>query len=108
MATINLPADHLGDVFARAGVAMLQRMANAQATIGGQAVVGSFATEAALPQLGAMQVQASRLRFDCLATDLPPGIAEGASVTISAQPYLVALRTDHTDLGQVTLELERA
>lgn len=107
MATLTLNADHLGDIFARAGVSMLQRMANVQAMIDGVPVVGLLSTDTALPSLGGMSVQAGRLRFDCLAVDLPPSIAEGASVTIAGAAYIIALRTDRTDLGQVVLELER-
>jgi hypothetical protein len=58
--------------------------------------------------LGALQVQAGSLMFDCLAVDLPPGVREGVAVTIAAQPFLVKVRTDNAALGHVTLELENA
>lgn len=123
MPAITLPAINLpSEIFARAGVAMLTRMANVQATIDGTPVAGRIAIEPAMPDLGGMAVQANNVALLVHADDLPPATAEGSVVTLQAADvpatmaagrtgtltYSVAQMTPMPALGLITLALERA
>lgn len=123
MATIALPAANLpSDIFARAGVAMLSRLANVNAAIDGSRVAGRITQDPALPDLGGQLVQSSNVALLVHADDLPPATAEGSAVALQAAEvpaslaagrtgtlnYAVALMSPMPELGLVTLMLERA
>lgn len=123
MATITLPTANLPrDIIARAGVAMLGRLANIEASVAGSPVVGRIKADPALPDLGGQLVQSTQVALLVHANDLPLATAEGATVTLQAADvpaslaagrtgtltYAVAQMTPMPDLGLVTLALERA
>lgn len=123
MATIALPAANLpSDIFARAGVAMLSRLANVEASVAGSPVVGRIKVDPAMPDMGGMTVQANNVALLVHADDLPPATAEGATVTLQAADvpavmaagrtglltYTVAQMDPMPALGLIALALERA
>ncbi len=108
MATLTLTSDSFGPAMARAGVAMLRRLANVEASVDGVPVVGLLTDAPELAPLGGLAAQAHALQFDCLAADLPDWAVAGTAVSLPAGAYRVVVRTDRTDLGQVSLTLERA
>lgn len=109
MGIVTLPTlDTSADVFARAGLAICQRLANVEAVIDGVPVVGWDTNAQQTADLAGMPTRNTRRSFSCMSVDLPPGVKEVSSaVTVGATAYRVAVRTDHKDLGQVTLDLER-
>lgn len=108
MALLTLPNALPGDAFARAGLAMLRRLANAEALVDGVPVVGSLRATAQQPSLGGLLMQAATLDFDCITGDLPSGIREGDTLAVNGAAYRVAARVDQPELQQTTLTLERA
>jgi len=114
MATIVLPAvaDAAAAIFARAGLAMLQRLANVSGTLDGTAIAGQLLDDAALPNLGGLAVQSNNLRLNVYTGDLPAGAGVGSVLVIAtgqrAGTYSVQLLTPQDDLGLTTLQLERA
>jgi hypothetical protein len=109
MATITLPTDTTGDVFARAGLAIMRRAANVQAVIAGSSVVGYHSRTPALSALADLSAQNVSHILDVLTADLPGGVVEGSMVTIGAASYLVGRPPEVTsDYGITRLHLEVA
>lgn len=109
MAILSIPTNNSGDVFARAGVAMLGRLANVETYINGGAtpVVGWKTKDPLAPVVGGVSVQSSATRVTYLVADLPDGAGVGSSVVIGALSYEVALATPNEVLGWMIFDLER-
>lgn len=109
MSTITLPADTAGDVFARAGLAIMRRAANAQAVINGTPVVGYHSRTPALSALGDLRAQNVEHILDVFTSDLPAGVIQGSAVVIGAGSYLVGRPPEAAaDYGITRLYLEVA
>lgn len=102
------PANCAAQVFARAGAALVGRLANLRATVAGVAVVGVLTDEPVMADVGSLAAQARRWRLECLSADLPAGATVGAAVSIPAAQCVIAERADWPDTGLSTLTLERA
>lgn len=102
------PANCAAQVFARAGAALIDRLANLQATVAGVVVVGVLTDEPVLADIGSMAARARRWRFECLSADLPAEANAGAAVSIPGAQCVIAERIDRPITGLSTLTLERA
>lgn len=112
MATISIPAEQVSDVFARAGLAVLQRGANATLEFGWDSLPGMLTDEPADALVGGMSVQSRRKRFAALADDVTAemgAVDDGQACTVGGVAYRVVTPITR-DLvgGWVTFELERA
>lgn len=109
MPLLSLPAtSSSAEIFARAGLAIGQRMASVEAVVAGVPVVGWEVNGYRNGDLDGLPTRGKRRRFACMVADLPAGVQERTAVTLDGSSYLVASRTDDTDLGHATLDLEFA
>lgn len=109
MPTITLPIDHFGTAVARAGLAVLQRGANAQVTILGTGVAGYLSDEPAELTLASAAVNSRRKRMLCAGADVPAGAVVGTPVTLDGAAWQVAeIGPAMRWTGWVAITLERA
>jgi hypothetical protein len=90
MGVITLPTDGFAQAGARMGEALMRRMANAQAVVGGVSFAVQFTDRPTNLMVGGVLAQSGRAVVVALAADLPAATVEGAPITIGAEAWTVA------------------
>lgn len=94
---------------ARAGTAVVRRLANAQAVVLGHSFAVHQRQQPELIGLGGGMAQSQSIVVDALLADVqaaPVCLLEGECLQIDGQGWKIVARTDRPLLGQVTLQLE--
>lgn len=108
MPLVSLPANVSAAATQRAGLAMLNRLANVQAVVAGVPVVGWRRRRPDQAAMTDLAVQATSDQLVVATADLPAGVDPGTSIVIDGQAWAVATRSDHVELGHTRLDIERA
>lgn len=112
MPIISIPAEQVSDVFARAGLAVLQRGANATLQFGWDSLPGMLTDEPADAMVGGAAVQSRRKQFAALAADVTAemgAVEDGQACTVGGVAYRVVTPITRDVLGGwVIFLLERA
>lgn len=113
MATLQLPAHHLGLAIAQAGADVLAATANATASVAGYSFAVRLRNRASLPGFGTGNMAPAQSRNITVIAALadvagaPVDLFDGDRLAIDDTAYTIAVRTDDAQLGQTTLQLEQ-
>ena len=106
-----ITATPMTDLAPAIGLRVLERLANASLNFGWDRVAGVLSDEPVDAMLGSVGARTRRKRFVCASADLAEvtgGVQVGTPCELAGTPWLVAELTAHPQVGQVTLQLERA
>lgn len=96
---------------ARAGTAVVRRLANAEVVVLGHTFSGHLRQAPETIALGGGLAQSQAVMLDALRADVeaaPVDLRERQCLQVDGQPWVIVQRTDRPLLGQVTLHLEPA
>lgn len=111
MATLQLPAHHIGMALRQAGADTLACVANSLANVVGYQFAGRRRDRSTQPGFGQAAGQSRHITFIAMQADVdgsPIELVADVQLDVDGETFRIAERSDDLQLGQCTLQLELA